>query len=407
MTSPENTRPGQALVGVLLIFLLVAALTMASLTLAASHRQNTARQREAVQAYYAAEAGVERTLLRIKKDPGWFAGWLSQLSLNQESSFLTYITPDFMPPLRAPLEQVTIKQIAALPAAQIEIKSTGLSRPGAAAARKTLLVQARLYHPAGLLSGCSILSKHPLDITLGNSFSLTGSSGQKPVFYVNGSLTRRGGGHSQAIFAEIFAAGAISGNYGSSTLHPDFTGIPSFPALDENWYRENAQHIVNGDAVFGIISQNRGHGNNPHEEPDITPPYSGIYFVDGDVEISGTYTGQAVIFATGKITVTRDLEARDSNSLLILIARHGPVDIKNNRADAFIIAPEGIDCQGNATINGGLLAGSFEEKVNGNLTINCNPALVSQNLDFFLNSAFSPTVLEMKVDSWREQYDIF
>lgn len=407
MTSPENTRPGQALVGVLLIFLLVAALTMASITLAGSHRQNTARQREAVQAYYAAEAGVERTLLRIKKDPGWFAGWLGQLASNQEKSFLPYITPDFMPPLQAPLEQLTIKKIAAFPDARIEIKSTGLSRSGAAAARKTLLVNVRLYHPAGLLSGLSILSERPLDITLGNSFSLTGSSGQKPVFYVNGSLTRRGGGHSNAIYADIYAAGDITGVYGNSTLHPHDPSMPSFPALEENWYRANAQSIFNGNAVFGNESHHQGPGNNPHAEPDVSPPYSNIYFVDGDVEISGSYTGQAVIFATGKITVTRDLAARDSNSLLVLIALRGPVDIENNRVDALIIAPEGIDCHGNATLNGGLLAGSFEEKVNGNLTINCNPALVHQNLNFFLSSAFSPQSLEMKVDSWREQYDIF
>lgn len=407
------------MVGVLIIFLLVAALAIASVTLAASHRQNTARQKDTVQAYYAAEAGVERTLLRIKTDPGWFMDWLNQININTEKDFITYITPDYMPPLSAPLEKIKIKKIAGFPTAQIEINSTGKSRPGEGAARKTLLINARLYHPAGLLNGCSILSESRLDVTLGASFSLTGSNGQKPVFYVNGNLTRKGQGHSDEINADIYAAGSITGNFGSSTLHPNYQNIPSFPVLDENWYRTNAQKIFNGDTVFGNPSRQNGQGNNsqhghgnsfgnnPHQEPDATPPYNGIYYVNGDAHISGTYTGKAVIFVTGDVTITDDLEAQDNNSILVIIALNNPVEIKNYNVDAFIIAKKGIDYNGNATINGGLLAGSFEEKVNGNLTINCLPALINNNFDFFLRTAFNPDLLEIKIDSWREQYDIF
>jgi len=81
-----------------------------------------------------------------------------------------------------------------------------------------------------------------------------------------------------------------------------------------------------------------------------------VIFVKGDVRISGNYTGQAVIVATGKITVT------------------GNVTTANPDTDTLaLMSPKSIRIQGNSIVHGLIYAHSVIDDagttLSGNITV--------------------------------------
>ncbi|HIE12600.1 MAG TPA: hypothetical protein EYP63_04105 [Desulfotomaculum sp.] len=71
---------GQALLAVLLVLALLVILGTASLTLATYSKQAATGELARLQALYAANAGVERAMLRVRDDPGGSIGELNGLT---------------------------------------------------------------------------------------------------------------------------------------------------------------------------------------------------------------------------------------------------------------------------------------------------------------------------------------
>lgn len=410
-TAGRETRSaerGQALILVMLVLLVVAVLGSAAITLATSHRQTAARQRNLVQSYYAADAGVERVLVMIRHTSGWLdGGWDSE-----GKKSLT------VPSYAGGSINVTVRKLQGGPGTGLEITSVGSS----VKARKTLIVKVRVYTPGDLLKGVSIFPPAPdhLQKITGN-FTLTGESGKpRPVFLIDGSLDVRGATQKH-IDADVYASSSIEGLAGAN-VHPNYSAIPPFPELKEEWYRNQANYFYSGDTTFPQEAQKRDHGHgqdaqkSDHEKGqgqegrgDHVAQYDGVYFVDGDVQISGTYSGKAVIVATGKIEVSDDLRAEErGEDLLVLISLGSGVDIRkgNSIVDALIITNGTFSAQGNAQLFGGIIARQLDP--NGHVTITCDPTLIGSHQEL-LGLAFdgSSNPPGIRMESWSEQYPVF
>ncbi|MCL6449091.1 MAG: hypothetical protein K6U04_13255 [Armatimonadetes bacterium] len=352
---------GQALILVMLVLLVLALLGAASLTLTGTHGRTARYQRDLMQAYYTAEAGVERALIKIRENPSWNSEVFSRV-----------------PYAGGEINEVRLTKTSAGIVTRAEINSVGKF----GTAQKTLEVKALVYSVSDLLKGASILPGEPLNLRLTGNLSLSGEQGSVGViFAVGGNLEVSG---SSEIQADVYASGSITGRDKiTGSAYPYYQYIPPFPALDELYYKDEAQRT--GWYYSGNRNFNGG-------------AYSGIYFVDGTLTISGTYSGKA-IFVARSIEIDGDLKANTPNDLLTLIS-FSDVDIKNHEVKALIIAAGAFRAQGNAILRGGLLAQNMD--VSGNVNIYCNPALAAQNPP----PGFSFGSGGVKIESWREQFPV-
>jgi hypothetical protein len=405
---------GQALVLVMLVLMVVVILGSATVTLTASHRQTAARQRNHVQAYYAADAGVERALVMIRQNPGLLKDPSRLEKLEKDLSGESYAGGE--------IERVTVEEeeIPDGPGTGVEITSVGTFNK----ARKTLAVRARVFAPGDLLKGVSILPEEQgYELKITGNFTLRGeNSNSRPVFLVNGSLEVSGS--AQIKDFDIYASGNIvykdeDKNLQDCNIHPNYPAIPPFPVLDEEWYQQQAKEYYPGDTTFPQESQKRNHGKGQGQNTqegdngkgqgqegnnEDVAKYSGVYFVDGDVKLSGTYSGQAVIVALGDIEVTDDLLAGDPDEdLLVLISLGGGVDIKkgNSIVDALIITNGTFSAQGGAELYGGIIARQLDP--NGSVTIICDPALIERNQDLLRMAFGGSSKPVIRIESWSEQ----
>ena len=358
---------GQALILVMLVLLVLALLGAASLTLTGTHGRTARYQRDLMQAYYTAEAGVERALIKIRENPSWFAG------LPENSEVFSRV-----PYAGGEINEVRLTKTSAGIAARAEITSVGKF----GTAQKTLKVSALVFGVSDLLKGASVLPGEPLNLRLTGNLSLSGEQGSGGViFAVGGNLEVSG---SSEIQADVYASGSITGRDKiTGSVYPYYQYIPPFPALDELYYKDEAQRAGR------YYSGNRNFGGGA---------YSGIYFVDGKLTISGTYNGKA-IFVAKNIEIDGDLKANTPDDLFTLIS-FGDADIKNHEANALVIAAGAFRAQGNAILRGGLLVQSMD--VSGNVNIFCNPALAAQNPP----PGFSFGSGGVKIESWEERYPV-
>ncbi|NPV28515.1 MAG: hypothetical protein HPY58_02450 [Firmicutes bacterium] len=375
----------QALVLVMVVLFILLLLATAVVTLAGGHRRNAAYQRDLVQAYYAADAGVERLLVKIREEPGWYAG----LPFNLEQTVFAHVSY-----AGGEIQEVRVKKEEAVgPGTKIVITSVGTFHT----ARRTIVASVLVSGVSDLVRGISILPPVAQDLTISGNFSLIpdpGYKGDKKVLFVlNGSLTLSG---STEIRGDAYASGSITEQHDNikGNTYPNHPGFPSFPSLDVEHYKSRAlesYQYYQGDKTFG--------GKNE------TTSYSGIYFVEGNVEISGRYSGQAVIVARGKIEVTGDLKADNTASDMLVLISLGDVDIKNHEVDAVVVAKGRFSAQGNASLYGGVLAQGldFPGQGGGRVTIACNPDLVVQNIP---SEVAQGTSMSLKVESWKEQYPV-
>ncbi|MCL6560506.1 MAG: hypothetical protein K6U74_17270 [Firmicutes bacterium] len=366
---------GQALVLVMLSLLVLALVGAASLTLTGTHGKEARYQKDLMQAYYTAEAGLERALVKIRANPelGNQSGVLfSQVPYAGGGTFDVSLSPESQNGF----------------ARRVKITSDG--RFGTA--KKTLEISLLVLSVSDLLKGTSILSSDPVDLRItGNFFAGSEPGSERGIFLINGSLELGG---SSRIEADVYASGNITGKDRiGGNAYPFYPAVPSFPVIDEGYYeskaRENGQYYP-GNADFG----GKKHGHHGGEIDD----YDGIYFVDGMLTISGTYSGRAIIVAQN-IKIDGDLLANTPNDLLTLISL-GDVDIKNYEVRALVVAAGAFRAQGGAELHGGLLVQNIE--VSGNVDIYCNPELAAQNplSGLYFGSG------GVKIESWKEQFPV-
>ncbi|WXJ90036.1 hypothetical protein MTKAM_16190 [Moorella thermoacetica] len=338
---------GQIIVLVVMVTATILLLGMASVTVVTNGLHNTMEERDQMQGYYVAEAGAELALARIQEDPTCLDG----LQAGTEMEVLAS-----QPYAGGSIERVTMKKD---PVGTVIITSKGKF----GAANKTVKVS--LTATSELLRGFSVLPGSPVDKKITGNFDVYGNGA--PVI-LNGSYDFKSG--SIDIEAPVYASGTVAyKNAGIQEVHEKYP-VPSFPAINLDWYKNEAQkagHYYTGSKTFG------------------SGRYDGIYFVEGDITISGTYTGRAVIVASGNISLpngNKQLKAvSPPDDLLVLMApaSNSIIDINNGDVDALIIANY-FAAKGNGRVNGNLLVKDFD--TNGNIDIYCHPDWVAAVVTF-------------------------
>ena len=350
----KNNQKGQALIIVLLITVFIFLIGSTALSMGITVRKTSVYEKNQNQAYYVAEAGVEKLLAETLKNPNWVKTGLPEgtpQNFLQNMSYPDAITGN-------EIESVNVVKTTELDGYKLVITSVGRYSGGTRYnSKRTLNVVAKLYPPPsldfskGVWGGTSVLLlnngeidsniwsngdveiKNNGTVVKGNVYvfgnvlldnnaevgknieakgNVTVSNNAKAntVNLSGGWVKSEGnisvGGGNTKICGDAWAAGSISGTSNiEGTSHPNtslpivsFT-LPTFPVLEQEIYRKIADYEYTGNTTF-----------TTSELTNI----SGVHFVNGDISISGTYSGLATIIATGKISITGNLSPSPSST---------------------------------------------------------------------------------------------
>lgn len=365
-----GSESGQALVLVMMMTLLILLMSFSTLTLVSECRKASFVERTMAQAYYIADAGVERALAKIKSDCDWLwyavhlaPGKKVEFIVNQKyaGGVITRVTvkeESICPTIPLSIEDITYTNIL--------ITSEGIYEDS----KKTLYVRARVDAPLQFTRGVWVNSQ---DSEFGNGViisNVTSSGGlifrhnstfsgeitaggtvtvsenvtvqadeiktAKSIILennaqVNGRVRQAGINPYQVALAngaliseDIYYNGALLNNSGNvidvSTLHQGSAGIvmvPTFPALDLLMYEKNYDVKYTGNKTFTGDFQ-----------------VNGIIYVTGDVTISGNYSGVGAIIAGGNVYISSDLKRYHDDpagSLAILCFGGGGITIADGK----------------------------------------------------------------------------
>jgi len=180
--------------------------------------------------------------------------------------------------------------------------------------------------------------------------TLNGSGGVYPDedgeggdIYANGNITFNGTSFTMTPDASLYSTGTINWippDVPATSVH-QYVAPLEMPIIDLDYYESIATQIYTGKTTFSNANMQN---------------LTGVIFVKGDVNISGSYTGQAVIVATGKIQVTGSVttEHLDTDTLAL-------------------ISPKSIKIAGNSTVHGLVYSHSVledaETTLSGNITL--------------------------------------
>ncbi len=359
-------------------------------------------------AYYIAEAGVERALARLQGDPNWRDVGGKELSENGYGG--------------GAIERVYCKTAAVQKdiGKSVEITSVGSFGTQQHLAKKTLKTNVLVVSIDELTKGFSILPDESIDLVFDSNLVIDSVGNETPKLITKGSLEVAG---NCIIRGDIFASGKITVSEESNLTGKklqNYSDIPPSPNIDQDGLESKA--IEQGNYLSGKPTYKFG---VPDDEKEVDVDISSlnpnhVYYVDGDVEIFGTYNGgPVVIAATGNITIIDDLKKDLSgNCLIILIALDksgigtGGVtisvtpeedeEVEEVEIDALIIARRNFDIKENTTLNGCVIAQYLDKpynKINGIIRVMYNPELVLQSLPVDIFRFIPPNI---KIESWDE-----
>ncbi|SHM30790.1 hypothetical protein SAMN05660826_00747 [Caldanaerovirga acetigignens] len=390
----QNKKRGQALVLVLLVLAVVMILSAATLTLTASHRLSVSKLSDRMQALYTAQAGVERALIMIKKNP----------RLLEEISQ----TPRLLISEELYLEKGEKKSyIKSVTAQRIQgdegrLKITAVGTFGNA--QKTIVAVVKIRHFIGftkLLKGIGILPDKKEDILINSgSVFITAEEGTSPVFYINGGLNIKSA-YMRLEGFNLFLSGEIkitSGNadFPETIIEELYDNVPSFPQMDAERYRILASEYGQCFYEDKFFSQSN---------------YEGVYYVKGDANFSSAnYTGRAVIFVDGRVLFERGsvrLMPKTEDDMLLIIAREGiKVTSSSVNIGALIVTEGKIEISsGSVRIEGAILSKGFEFN-SAHLDINCDPSLVEEHselMELAFGESSGASGMEIEIESWSVQ----
>ena len=178
--------------------------------------------------------------------------------------------------------------------------------------------------------------------------------------YANGDITFNGTSFDMTVDGGIYTTGTanwVPDDVPATSVHQGIAPV-AMPIIDIAYYESIATATYTGNVRF--------------DDADMVG-LSGVIFVNGDVRISGNYSGQAVIVATGKISVTGNVTAvsPDVDALVLM----SPMAIKiagNSHVDGLIYAHSVVDeaettISGSVEINGAIV--SDVVRTNGAITV--------------------------------------
>jgi len=441
-----DNESGQALILVVMMTLLILLIGFSTLTLVSECRKASLAERTMVQAYYIADAGVERALAKVKSDSGWL--WDDvHFDSNKEVEFI--INQNYAGGV---ITEVKVKEegiYPAVPLSREDVAYTNILITSVGAyegSKKTLEVRARVDAPlhfsrgvwvnspesdfgGGVVishvtsSGDLIFRRNGIfsgEITAGGTVTVLESvtvaadevKAAKSIILesgaqVNGGVRQAGASPFQVALAgrasisgDIYYNGVLFNDSGNvmeaSKLHQGGAGVitvPPFPVLDLSMYEKNHDLKYTGDKAFTGSFE-----------------ISGITYVTGDVTISGNYNGVGAIVAGGDVYISSDLKRNHDNpasSLAILCFGDRGITIADGKEVwALLYTPSGgasgagmLNVGGAATVHGSLICDKIMINPAANTLVQYESSLSNHQPEWITT--------KISITSWHENYPVF
>ncbi|OPY57736.1 MAG: hypothetical protein A4E55_01456 [Pelotomaculum sp. PtaU1.Bin035] len=455
-----SDESGQALVLVMMIILVVLLMGSTILTLVGESRKASFEERMIIQAYYIADAGVERALAKVKSDSGWL--WDAvHLDADKEVEYITDL--DYS---GGRISRVIIKEENIYPAAPLSKEDVAytdiliISEGTCESSKKTLKVRARVNAPLHFCKGVwinspesdfgknsiivsSITSSSGLafrhdciiygditasgDVTVMQNIAIaasevktTGSVILENDARINGNVRQAGtspfyvdlsngaligwvedvAGQNEIFYKDVYYNGILYNNSGrtidESKLHHDKAGVIKIP-------------------VFPVLTMSM-YENNYDVKYTGNKTFSGyftvdgILFVTGDVTISGNYSGVGTIIAGGDVNISGDLKRYNddlASSLSILCFGNTGITIsKGSEAWALLYAPpgtpagmRGVNIGNGARVHGSVICDKIYINSAGNTLVQYEGSLSNNQPDWVTSV--------VDITSWQELYSVF
>lgn len=385
-------RSGQALVLVLLMTTFIFLVGSAALALSLPARRNAALDVFQKQAYYIAEAGVERVLAKIREDPGWVR---DELSLGEEYDFLASELNGESSIFGGEFEEIKIKKTGEFPLkVSLNITSTGKYRE----ARKKINVDVNvdylyaeeIFRGIWTRSLSGLKLSHGVEVTSdvmasdgevilpagtrikGDVYSkkkvvLEEKQGNEFV-ELEGDIFVQGIGLAAGDYALEIKKGAVINNAyvengkvyisegNKEAVNPLINGkiyVKNIDQLDEEWREKNPgkwevkpelscgqyippyPNLLTGERLKWYEEnadfRYEGQGSPIFFDTDMLSNLNGLYFVNGDAIFSGEYSGNGTFVVNGDVTFKK-FSGRDKASLVP----------ENNETDCLAILCTGV-----------------------------------------------------------------
>ncbi len=188
----------------------------------------------------------------------------------------------------------------------------------------------------------AIFSDSPLRLN-GSGSVYPDATGKGGDIYANGDIEFNGTSFTMTEEGSIYTTGTtnwVPDAVPTTHVHEGISPL-QMPVIDLDYYRTHATTVYNGNKTF--------------DSSDLAG-ISGIIYVNGNLRISGNYTGSAVIVASGTIQVTGNVTTAHPESDVLAL-----------------MSPKSVKISGNSTVYGLIYAHSViddaETTLSGNITI--------------------------------------
>ncbi len=298
----SNGRNGFVLLGSLLIMVFLTIMVGIAL-MRSNIQQRTTNQRRAIQeAFYAAEAGIERTIFELRRSPGWSPGENGQ-----------------------PEEQdVRLNRVAGDDATTIgfyslEVKDAGIlngwntrwvrsiGKDSLQSMTRIIVVRVIVENPARFL--VSTLG----DLRIGSGAAIGADVlAQNLYFEVNPSLPSPQ--RDINVDGDVFYINSITGENDPAVHYSAAAQVQKSPSItfvgvDLDRYRTLANNLAASDqGVYGNGNLNVDLQNLNSLSPGGSGPFTPqIIFAEGDITISGQYGHSMLVVAGGNVYIQGDI----------------------------------------------------------------------------------------------------
>ena len=365
-----SNQKGMALLTTLIFVFILVTFAVALLTMTSNDTKLSALQRDSTEAFYIAEAGIEK------------AFWYLNTSTDNGGEGLDWRTTDITlypygyleetyPDSSTNYYQIAVEDDPSNEE-QIIITSKGLVFDGnkVFGSRKIEVKAKKGISPASDVAYNYVIATEE-DLTFSGNVQTFGGD-----VHANGNLNISGEGTNIYVYnGDATATGA--NEYSGSNLE-----LQTYPKIDFDYYKSIAKGNTHPE-IGGFY-----YGDNTSVVFSEYTLLNGINFIDGDVEIKGDLDiVDGAIFATGEIKVTGQptinrTQSDDYDNPLAIIAK-GDITLGGNVYVEGVIQTEGVfTINGSITVyNGAVLADEgFLNGGAGGINITYNPDLLGEHI---------------------------
>ena len=301
----DNRSGGIVLASLLVIMAFLTILMSAVFSMLASEEQTTAAHSRSTICFFAADAGIDRTISILRASPNWNSGFTEEPLKDTDDNIIGYYT-------------VTVdKRVDEAPWVRVTVTSTGMLPSKEARYRRSIEAQILVANPAQFFAftpdkffisdGADIKSNvfaYELELSLnpalGKGITIGSSSQEANAYYVD-KIT------------ENDYNGAAAPNiviYGDKIK----SGPVAFPAIDVDYYRDisksgGSYHSAGVTFSDGIDDEDLGEDGNGliFAEKEV--------YIEGEISVPVTIVSAADIYITGNITWAEDADGNPTGKL--------------------------------------------------------------------------------------------